>query len=132
MVVGAYLAAYLSGMLTGQTGINPMEVFAIIVLLFISAFFSPTLKAGFSIAAVVAVAAGLTGDVMNDLKSGSLVGTNPKHQLIAETIGGVLGAFIATACSSLQVSSGGYIAPFIVLLSLSAIALVLNLTIKKP
>lgn len=96
MILGAYLAAYLSGMLTGQTGINPMEVFAIIVLLFISAMLSPSLKAGFSIAAVVAVASGLTGDVMNDLKAGSLVGTNPKHQLIAETIGGILGAFIAS------------------------------------
>lgn len=96
LVVGAYLAAYLSGMLTGQTGINPMEVFAILVLLFISALFSPTLKAGFSIAAVVAVASGLTGDVMNDLKSGALVGTNPRHQMLAEAIGGILGAVVAS------------------------------------
>ncbi len=109
LIIGAYLAAYLSGMLTGQTGINPMEVFAILVLLFISTLFSPTIKAGFSIAAVVAVAAGLTGDVMNDLKSGSLVGTNPRHQMIAETIGGVIGAIIASlALIVLKNSFGGF------------------------
>ena len=33
LIVGVYLTAYLSGMLTGQTGINPMEVFGILVLL---------------------------------------------------------------------------------------------------
>ena len=41
-------------------------------------------------------------------------------------------SFIATACSSLQQSSGGYTAPFILLLSLAALALVLNISIKKP
>ena len=34
LIVGIYLT-YLSGMLTGQTGINPMEIFGILVLLVI-------------------------------------------------------------------------------------------------
>ena len=41
-------------------------------------------------------------------------------------------SFVATACSSLLTSSGGYTLPFILLLALSVIALVLNLTIKRP
>ena len=41
-------------------------------------------------------------------------------------------SFIATACSSLQLSSGGYVAPFILLLSLSVTAFALNISIKKP
>jgi OFA family oxalate/formate antiporter-like MFS transporter len=41
-------------------------------------------------------------------------------------------SFIATACSSLQVSTGGYVAPFVLLLSLSGVALVLNISVKKP
>ncbi len=41
-------------------------------------------------------------------------------------------SFIATACSSLQTASGGYTAPFILLLSLSIVALLLNITIKRP
>ena len=95
LIVGVYLTTYLSGMLTGQTGVNPMEVFAILVLLGISSILSPTLAASFSIAGVVAVACGLTGDVMNDLKSGSLVGTRPRYQIMAEGIGGVIGAVVA-------------------------------------
>lgn len=41
-------------------------------------------------------------------------------------------SFIATACSSLQTASGGYTAPFILLLCLSGVALALNISIKKP
>ena len=109
LIAGVYLTAYLSGMLTGQTGINPMEIFAILVLLGISAVLSPSLAAAFSIAGVVAVACGLTGDVMNDLKSGSLVGTRPRFQIIAEGIGGIIGAIIAAfALFILKDSMGGF------------------------
>lgn len=41
-------------------------------------------------------------------------------------------SFIATACSSLQTSSGGYVVPFALLLVLSVISILLNLSIKKP
>ena len=41
-------------------------------------------------------------------------------------------SFVATACSSLQTASGGYTAPFVLLLSLAVGALVLNVSIKKP
>ena len=41
-------------------------------------------------------------------------------------------SFVATACSSLLTSTGGYTVPFILLLSLSVVALGLNLSIKKP
>lgn len=95
-VAGAAVATYLSSMLTGQTGINPMEVFAILVLLAVHALCGTPLTASFTVAAAVAVACGLSGDVMNDFKSGSLIGTDPKDQTKAEAIGGVIGAVIAT------------------------------------
>ena len=41
-------------------------------------------------------------------------------------------SFIATACSSLQTSSGGYAAPFVLLLILATAAFVLNISIKRP
>ena len=41
-------------------------------------------------------------------------------------------SFIATACSALQTSSGGYVVPFVLLLGLSIISILLNLSIKKP
>lgn len=44
----------------------------------------------------------------------------------------MVASFVATACSALLSSSGGYTAPFILLLALSTVALALNLSIKKP
>ncbi len=41
-------------------------------------------------------------------------------------------SFIATASSALLTSSGGYLAPFALLLVLSVVALVLNFSIRKP
>lgn len=41
-------------------------------------------------------------------------------------------SFIATACTSILKSTGGYTMPFVLLLSLSVIALSLNFSIKKP
>lgn len=41
-------------------------------------------------------------------------------------------SFIATACSSLQTTFAGYTVPFILLLGLAVIALILNLSIKRP
>lgn len=109
LILGVYLTTYLSAMLTGQTGVNPMEIFAILVLLAASALFSPTIGAAFSIAGVTAVACGLTGDVMNDLRSGSLIGTRPRYQIIAEGIGGVIGAIVAAvALQVLATSMGGF------------------------
>ena len=96
LIPGIYLSSYLAGMLTGQTGINPMEILAILVLLFISALTGTTLGSAFAIAGCVAVCAGISGDVMNDLKSGFLVGTSAKDQIISEAVGGIIGAIIAT------------------------------------
>ncbi len=44
----------------------------------------------------------------------------------------MLASFIATACSSLQLSSGGYVLPFTLLLCLATVAFGLILSIKKP
>ncbi len=41
-------------------------------------------------------------------------------------------SFIATAASMLLTSTGGYVAPFLLLLVLSAAALVLNLSVRRP
>jgi len=108
-VVGIYLTTQLAAMLTGQTGINPMEIFGILVLLAVQLIWSPSVIASFSIAAVTAVACGLSGDMMNDLKSGYLLGTRPSAQLLVEGIGGVIGSVVAvTVLLVLKDSFGGF------------------------
>lgn len=127
LFIGTYLAAYLSGTLTGQTGINPMEIFGILVMLAIAAVLQPTFVGAFSIAAVVAVACGLTGDVMNDLKSGSMVGTKPGYQLIAEGVGGIAGAVIAAfVLLALKNSYGGFGTPELPAPQAAAVAAMAN------
>ena len=41
-------------------------------------------------------------------------------------------SFVATACSALFVSGGSFVGPFLLLLALSFVALLLNMTVKRP
>ena len=94
-VVGVCLTCLLSGMITGMSGINPMEVFGILVLLLVQVIWNPPLLVLFLAAGMVSVACGLSGDVMNDLKSGHMLKTDPRQQILAEGIGGVVGAVVS-------------------------------------
>lgn len=99
----------LSGMLTGQSGINPMEVFGILVMLAVGVMKSTSTSTLFLVAALTAVACGLSGDVMNDLKSGYLIQTDPEKQIVSEFIGGILGAVISVCCLfAMKESFGGF------------------------
>jgi len=93
-IVGVWLATSMSAQIVGQTGINPMEVFGIIILLAAKAVSSIGQTEAFFVAAVVAIACGLAGDVMNDFKAGHILHSNPKAQWLGEMIGGIVGAFV--------------------------------------
>ena len=94
-ILGVWLATSMSAQCVGQSGINPMEVFGIIVLL--AAKVGPSIghEASVYVAAVVAIACGLAGDVMNDFKAGYILKSDPKAQWIGECIGGTVGAFVS-------------------------------------
>lgn len=96
-VAGAGLTTLLSGMLTGECGTNPLEVFGILVMLASSMLLKTSGTALFLTAGTVSVACGLTGVMMNDFKSGYKLGTDSKQQLLAETIGALAGALLSTA-----------------------------------
>jgi uncharacterized oligopeptide transporter (OPT) family protein len=97
LVLGTWVAVFMSSQSVGVSGINPMEVFAVMVLLIIQlAFHGTALATIFLLAAIVAVACGLAGDVMNDFKAGAIIGTSPKDQWIAQAIGSVIGAVVAS------------------------------------
>ncbi|MFA7396604.1 MAG: OPT/YSL family transporter, partial [Sphaerochaetaceae bacterium] len=85
------------------------EIFGILVLLAIQIFYSPSTIAAFSVAAVTAVACGLTGDMMNDLTSGHMLKTRPMSQILAEGFGGLVGSIVAViALFVLKESFGGF------------------------
>lgn len=94
--------------LTGQTGINPMEILGIIVLLGIR-LVVPGLgqTPAILIAAVTAVSCGLTGDVLNDFKAGHMFRTDPRAQIAAEAVGGIIGALVAVGTFSVLLTRYG-------------------------
>jgi uncharacterized oligopeptide transporter (OPT) family protein len=94
-ILGAWLTTAMSAQVVGQSGINPMEIFGIIILLAAKAASGMGQTQAFFVAAAVAVACGLVGDVMNDFKAGHILKTDPKAQWLGECIGGVVGAFLS-------------------------------------
>lgn len=94
-ILGVWLTTAMAASITGQTGINPMEIFGIIVLLADKTLFGTVGVEGFLIADVVAVTCGLTGDVLNNFKLEHISKTDPKAQLISETVGGIIGAIVS-------------------------------------
>lgn len=94
-VLGVWLATSMAAQCVGQSGINPMEIFGIIVLLAAKAVSNIGEVNAIYVAAVVAVACGLVGDVMNDFKAGHMLKTDPKAQWIAEVIGAVIGGVVS-------------------------------------
>lgn len=97
LVLLSFVATSMSAQSVGQTGIDPMEIFGLTALLIIATFADVAQVQLFFIAAIVAVACGLAGDVMNDFKAGHILGTNPLAQIVAQAIGGILGALVSVA-----------------------------------
>ncbi len=111
LMVGVLAASAMSAIITGQTGINPMEIFAIIVLLAVRVFVDVNVVGSFFIAAAVAVACGYAGDLLNDYKTGAMLKTNPKAQLISQIAGGIVGAVIATLAMFAVIGQFGGVGP---------------------
>ena len=97
LIAATWFCIWLSGWLTGTTGVNPMEIFGVIVLLLLQAIFHEaiSIKVLFMCAGVVAVGCGVCGDVMNDLKAGDVLQTNPRDQFAGMLIGGLIGSVIS-------------------------------------
>lgn len=97
VVAAAFVACAMSAQSVGQTGIDPMEIFGLIVLLSVAGIAQMAEVKLFFIAALVAVACGLAGDVMNDFKAGSVLKTSPTAQWVGQAVGAVVGSVVAVA-----------------------------------
>lgn len=106
-LLGVWLTTAMSSQCVGQSGINPMEVFGIFVMAIAKAVCGLEVTQAVFVAAIVAIAAGLTGDVMNDFKSGSILKSDPKAQWYGEVIGGVIGSVVAVGVLMVLVAAYG-------------------------
>ncbi len=110
-ILGVWLTTAVAASITGQTGINPMEIFGILVMLAARAVAAVGGLEAFFISGVVAVACGLAGDVLNDFKSGHILKTDPKAQIIAEGVGGITGAIVSVLALVALLKSFGAVGP---------------------
>ena len=92
-----FVTTIMSAQSVGQTGIDPMEIFGLIVLLAIAALGERSQVRLFFVAGVIAVACGLGGDVMSDFKTGQLIGTKPRQMWWGQVIGALLGTVVSVA-----------------------------------
>ena len=106
-VACAFVACAMSAQSVGQTGIDPMEIFGLIALLLIALVAQVDEVRLFFVAALVAVACGLAGDVMNDFKAGHVLGTDPKAQWIGQAIGALVGSVVAVLVMQVLLAAYG-------------------------
>ncbi len=93
-ILGIWVMTALAGRMTGEVSIDPMEVFAVLIVLFVKIAVSlGTLESVF-IAAIAAVSVGVAGDLLFDLKAGHILGTSPKEQAKAQLLGVVIGSAV--------------------------------------
>lgn len=107
VVALAFVTTIMSAQSVGQTGIDPMEIFGLIVLLAVAALGETNQVKLLFVAGVVAVACGLAGDVMSDFKTGHILGTSPRAMWIGQAIGALLGTVIAVAVMVALLSAYG-------------------------
>lgn len=107
VVVLSFVTCAMAAQSCGQTGIDPMEIFGLIVLLFVAAFSDSAQVQLFYVAGVIAVACGLAGDVMYDFKAGHILGTDWRAQWIGQAIGSVLGAVVSVAVMMVLLAAYG-------------------------
>lgn len=95
IILLSFVTTIMSAQSVGQTGIDPMEIIGLIVLLIVAVISqTPPVKL-FFVAGIVAVTCGLAGDVMSDFKTGAIIGTNPRAMWVGQAIGALLGVVVA-------------------------------------
>ncbi len=107
MVLLSFVTTVMSAQSVGQTGIDPMEIFGLIVLLIVAAVTDTQTVGLFLVAGVVAVACGLAGDVMSDFKTGAIIGTNPRAMWAGQAIGALIGSVVAAVTLAALASAYG-------------------------
>ena len=106
-VIGTFLMAFIGAKITGEMNVDPMEIFALIVLLAAKFIFGFGVLHLVLLGAVVCIAAGIAGDAMQDFKTGHILGTKPEHQLAGEAAG-VISASLVMGVLMLAFANTGF------------------------
>ncbi len=121
-IFGAFLVSYIAARITGEINIDPMEVFAMAILIIVLLFVQLDPIIAVTLAAILCISAGMAGDFMQDLKAGFLVRTKPNDQIKSQIIsvfssGIVIGVILLALDQMYKIGSVDLPAPQAVALS---------------
>ena len=99
-VLGAWIMSAVAGKTTGETNIDPLEQFGLMVGLFAMYFLSfigitMDLNQAILLTAFVSIASALAGDIGHDFKSAKVVGTRPIDIVYSDMVASIVGGIVA-------------------------------------
>jgi len=92
-ILGVLVMCPLAAKTTGETNIDPMEIFGILMFLFASAFITLPMVEAFYVICIITIGTGVSGDIMHDYKTAKMLGTDP-FQITKMQVLAVIGASI--------------------------------------
>ncbi|HBN07869.1 MAG TPA: peptide transporter [Cyanobacteria bacterium UBA8530] len=104
-VLMTFLLAIVASRASGETDITPTGAMGKITQLMYGAIAPGNMTANLMTAGVTAGVASHSADLLQDLKSGYILGANPRYQFIAQIFGVLSGAFFAVPVFNLLVPS---------------------------
>ncbi len=96
------------GKVSSETGINPVRLLAIVLLFIFSMIGNFEPVALLSIGVIGAALAAIAVDLFTDLRTGYLVGANPKHQVVMQLLGVIPVSFVSVYFLHLLASNFGF------------------------
>ncbi len=99
-IAGAWIMSTIAGKTTGETNIDPLEQFGLMVGLFIMFFLGlfrmeVAIPDAILIVSFVSIASAVAGDIGHDYKSAKIIGTEPMDIFYVDAIACIIGGIIA-------------------------------------
>ncbi|MCR8463528.1 MAG: OPT/YSL family transporter [Candidatus Korarchaeota archaeon] len=100
-VIGAWIMSTIAGKTTGETNIDPLEQFGLLVGIFTMQFLgflgvTMDLNQAILLTAFVSIASALAGDIGHDFKSAKIIGTRPADIAYGDMIASIVGGIAAS------------------------------------
>jgi len=110
-ILGVFIMTPLAAKTTGETNIDPMEIFGILVFLFASALVTLPVVEAFYVICIVTIGAGVAGDIMHDYRTARMLGTDPFQITRMQIIAVLAGALMAGVGLSVLFNAYGVSGP---------------------
>ena len=109
-IIGSWVMSAIAGKTTGETNIDPLEQFGLMVglftIFFLSAIgFSVSLSQAIMLVAFVSIVSAVAGDIGHDFKSAKIIGTRPLDIIYVDAVACIAGGIIAPIAMYVVISA---------------------------